>query len=146
MDNIKIIRLQSGEDIIASFEQEQYSILVKDPMTIIFKRLTTGKVMMLMMPWIPMEIVSHNIASIDNQNVLTIFEPKDSLVVYYNKSIENLYNRKAEEDSGISESLLSDDYNPESEESFDNPEDDSEESYEDMLDSVNNYVNKRTLH
>ncbi len=134
MDNIKIIRLQSGEDIIASFEQEQYSITVKDPMSIIFKRLPTGKAMMMMIPWIPMEIVSHNVASIDNENILTVFEPKDALVVYYNKSIEDLYNKAAEEYDEVEQSLLSDD-----------DDSDSDEYFEEVLENFN-ANSKRTIH
>ena len=136
MDNIKIIRLQSGEDIIASFEQEQYSITVKDPMSIIFKRLPTGKAMMMMIPWIPMEIVSHNVASIDNENILTVFEPKDALVVYYNKSIEDLYNRAEEEADEVEQSLLSDD---------DDGDSDSDEYFEEVLENFN-ANSKRTIH
>jgi len=135
MDNIKIIRLQSGEDIIASFEQEQYSITVKDPMSIIFKRLPTGKAMMMMIPWIPMEIVSHNVASIDNENILTVFEPKDALVVYYNKSIEDLYNRAEEEADEVEQSLLSDD----------DGDSDSDEYFEEVLENFN-ANSKRTIH
>jgi len=135
MDNIKIIRLQSGEDIIASFEQEQYSITVKDPMSIIFKRLPTGKAMMMMIPWIPMEIVSHNVASIDNENILTVFEPKDALVVYYNKSIEDLYNKAAEEYDEVEQSLLSDD----------DGDSDSDEYFEEVLENFN-ANSKRTIH
>jgi hypothetical protein len=135
MDNIKIIRLQSGEDIIASFEQEQYSITVKDPMSIIFKRLPTGKAMMMMIPWIPMEIVSHNVASIDNENILTVFEPKDALVVYYNKSIEDLYNKAAEEYDEVEQSLLSDD----------DGDSDSDEYFEEVLENFNTNT-KRTIH
>ena len=43
MDNIKIIRLQSGEDIIASYKESdgEGTVLLGNPMTLMFKRLPT---------------------------------------------------------------------------------------------------------
>jgi hypothetical protein len=90
MIDAKIIRLQSGEDIIADVEQGEDHIIVKNPMAVIFKRLPTGKALMMMIPWIPLEIVEHNIASIHNEDILTVFEPNQSLITYYTNTIEQL--------------------------------------------------------
>ena len=40
MDNIKIIRLQTGEDVIADYQQidGDESVLLSNPMSLIFKR------------------------------------------------------------------------------------------------------------
>ena len=57
MDNVKIIRLQSGEDIIANYKEDDESgiVLVNRPMILFFKRLPTGKSVMMMGPWLPAE-------------------------------------------------------------------------------------------
>lgn len=133
MDNIKIIRLQSGEDIIADCQQENGSTLVKNPLTVAFRRLPTGKAMMMMIPWIPMEIVEFNSASIHNEDILTMFEPKQSLITFYENTIEDLF--RIAEDS-------SEDLNYQ----FMDEEDDDEETFEEALEEQQNLTNKRIIH
>ena len=136
MDNIKIIRLQSGEDIIAACHQDDGTTLVKNPLTVAFRRLPTGKAVMMMIPWIPMEIVEFNSASIHNEDILTMFEPKQSLITFYENTIEDLF--KLAEDS--SEEL---DYH------FMDEEDDTDEddvTFEDALEEQQNQSIKRIIH
>lgn len=90
MDNIKIVRLQSGEDVIASCIHVDNSVTLQNPMLVIFKRHVTGKAMMILLPWLPLEIIENNYAIIYNDDVLTEFIPKQSLIQYYLKSIEDL--------------------------------------------------------
>ena len=93
-NNIKIVRLQSGEDIIANYfsDEEKGTVLLDNPMHIIFKRLPTGKSVMMMMPWLPIELIEDNNALIYDSDILTIIDPKKELVSYYNtvvyKSLE----------------------------------------------------------
>ena len=49
-NNIKIVRLQSGEDIIADFieDNDNDTVLLDNPMHIIFKRIPTGQTVMMM--------------------------------------------------------------------------------------------------
>jgi len=84
-NNIKIVRLQSGEDIIAEYsdDKENDMVLLDKPMHVVFKRLPTGKTVMMMMPWLPVELIKENSAIIDASDILTIVEPRDELVSYY---------------------------------------------------------------
>jgi hypothetical protein len=84
-NNIKIVRLQSGEDIIANYytDEESNLVLLDKPMHVIFKRLPTGKTIMMMMPWLPLELIKENNALIDLNDVLTVLEPREELVSYY---------------------------------------------------------------
>lgn len=84
-NNIKIVRLQSGEDIIANYytDEESSLVLLDRPMHVIFKRLPTGKTIMMMMPWLPLELIKENNALIDLSDVLTVLEPREELVSYY---------------------------------------------------------------
>jgi hypothetical protein len=52
-------------------------------MHVVFKRLPTGKTVMMMMPWLPVELIKENSAIIDASDILTIVEPRDELVSYY---------------------------------------------------------------
>ena len=104
MDNIKIVRLQSGEDIIADYleDTEGSTILLTNPMSLMFKRLPTGKAVMMMSPWLPLELVENTSARLFSQDVLTVFEPKAQLIEYYNTTVieveQDMYN-----DDGLDE-------------------------------------------
>lgn len=88
IQGIKIIRLQSGEDIIAGLthDDESEMMMLDNPMHLIFKRTSQGTVMM-MLPWLPIELIKDNTATIYSSNVLTIVDPKDALVEYYGNMI-----------------------------------------------------------
>lgn len=109
MDNIKIIRLHSGEDIIASFNEEDGSVIVNNPMTVFFKRMPTGKAVMMMMPWLPVEIISFNTASIHNEDILTVIEPSEHLIEYYARTVEDLTQKVEEEKQDLERKLLNED-------------------------------------
>ena len=88
-NNIKIVRLQSGEDIMADvMENDENELIVLDnPMHIIFKRMPTGQTVMMMMPWLPIEIIKENNATIYGTDILTVIEPKDDLIEYYGRAV-----------------------------------------------------------
>ena len=85
---VKIVRLQSGEDIIASIieDNESEMIMLDNPMHLIFKRTSQGT-MMVMLPWLPIELIKDNIATIYSSDILTMVDPKDALVEYYGNLI-----------------------------------------------------------
>ena len=90
MDNIKIVRLQSGDDIIANYTEDEESGLVRleRPMALFFKRLTSGKSMMMMSPWLPLELIKENSADLYSQDILTVIEPRQSLIEYYTTAMD----------------------------------------------------------
>lgn len=113
MDNkpeIKIVRIQSGEDIMAEVYSETDSdlLILNDPMHLIFKRLSTGQTVMLMMPWLPVELITENIATVYTDEVLTLMNPKEELVTYYKKAAEQARMRM-EEDRSFNNVLEDDD-------------------------------------
>lgn len=88
--NIKLIRLQTGEDVIAdmAMSDNEDIVTLNNPMHVIFKRTPTGRVIMMMMPWLPLEIIDQNSANIYTADILTVLEPKESLVEYYGDVVE----------------------------------------------------------
>lgn len=80
--SIKIVRLVSGEDIVGEYLLEDNKTIISNPMTIIVQRKTSGSAMM-MVPWLPVELISDNITVMDNNHILTVVEPRDSLIEYY---------------------------------------------------------------
>ena len=77
--------MQTGEDIMASMigEEEEETVLLEDPMRLIFRRMPTGQTVMMMMPWLPVELIKDNSALVYNSDIITIVDPKESMVEYY---------------------------------------------------------------
>ena len=150
--NIKVIRLQSGEDVIADIIDDEDVTILNNPMVLVLRRSPTGSVMM-MSPWLPVEVISDNIASINNTEIVTITNPRDSLVEYYltrvgqtiievEKSDEML--QKYNQDLSGSDGDYLDTFleqNTNYEESYDD-----ETTMEDLLDNLNIPTDKKQLH
>lgn len=115
--NIKIVRLQSGEDIIADCmaTDDEEVISLKQPMHIIFKRIATGRSVMMMMPWLPVELIKENVANVYGADILTMIDPKDDLIEYYHNSVNDEDMTRATSAS-IRPQLFDDDEEPTDEE------------------------------
>jgi len=122
IQGVKIVRLQSGEDIIASLthDNESEMIMLDNPMHLIFKRTSQGT-MMVMLPWLPIELIKDNIATIYSSDVLTIVDPKDALVEYYGNMI-NTEQLKQMRDNTMVDNLKEAMYDSEEEEDFEEEE------------------------
>jgi hypothetical protein len=44
---------------------------------------------MMMMPWLPVELIKENTAHIYGADILTYIEPKDDLIEYYNNAVND---------------------------------------------------------
>jgi hypothetical protein len=137
MDNVRIIRLKDGEDIITSYHLNSNGIIeMYDPMTLFYKRLSAGKSMLLMSPWLPMELVQTNSACISMNEVLTIVEPRTALIEYYNNAVVEANEMISNFTDQIDESLFND---------FDSDEElDLEDESEELLQEPS--TNKQTIH
>ena len=135
--------MQSGEDIIASMieDKEEGIVSLNNPMTVLFKRQITGKSVMMMVPWLPVEIIQHNMATVYSQDVLTVFQPKESLVNYYQKAVVDLNECIVEESDHIEQSLNED-------ESEDDISEEEFSEYADSIETIKEVINnkKRILH
>jgi len=92
--NIKLVRMQNGDDVISDVTQVGNMVTLTNPLRLIFRRLPTGQTMMLVAPWLPNELIEENHAIVSNTDVLTFFSPKNKLVEYYNKMVEINLQRK----------------------------------------------------
>ena len=92
MHEIKLVRLRSGEDILSVYKEdlETEMVMLKDPMTIIFKRLPTGQSVLMISPWLPVELIQDNTATIYTDDILTVIEPKSVLIEHYCKMVNDL--------------------------------------------------------
>lgn len=84
--------MQTGEDIMASmFEQEDsHQVQLNDPMRLVFRRLPTGQTVMMLMPWLPVELIKENSAIVYSSDIITVIEPKEAMIRYYDKLVERV--------------------------------------------------------
>mgnify|MGYP006270140919 FL=1 len=90
MEEIKILRLVTGEDIICEFikiSKDNYAVM--NPM-VIFVKYKGSKSNLVMSHWLPVEIVKKNEVLISPRDVVTMFDPIDDVAEYYDRMVENL--------------------------------------------------------
>jgi hypothetical protein len=138
MHNVKLIRMQTGEDIMASMleQEESDQIQINDPMRIVFRRMPTGQTVMMMMPWLPVELIKENIAMIYSTDIITVVEPKESMIRYYDKLVERTITDMLESD-GMIERLL------EEQDQEDEEEITQEEMMEELVNTIQEVRNKK---
>jgi hypothetical protein len=128
--------MQSGEDILASMCEEENSDMIQlnEPMRLVFRRMPTGQTVMMMMPWLPVELIKVNSANIYYTDIVTIVEPREEMIRYYDKVIEKLSKDMEESDKKINELL---------EDHDDSDEENEEEVYQEILQHINEIKNKK---
>lgn len=145
MDNIKIIRLQSGEDVIADYQQIEgdESVLLSNPMSLMFKRMPTGRAVMLMSPWLPLELVEKNEAWLYESDILTVVQPKQQIMDYYSNSVKEVQeDMMAAESEGDYLTDISEQYGDE----LDEMSIEEEQQAMEELNELRQDVKKRLLH
>lgn len=128
--------MQSGEDIVASYTHdiETNQATLKGPMRLVFRRLETGKTMMLMMPWLPVEVMMENVATVSQKDILTIVQPKAEFIEYYDNTITEI---ELYSESANMEDLLED-------EDYEEPSDDFYNDEE--IDQIMEVKKKEPIH
>jgi hypothetical protein len=94
----KIIRMVTGEDIVASMkstETEGCALLI-NPMRIVFRRMPNGKSVLFMTPWLPAELLESNQTEVYSEDIITIMTPKAEFIEYYENLLieENSYSNE----------------------------------------------------
>ena len=136
--DVHIVRLQSGEDIIAGYSSNADTdvVVLDNPMHLIFKRTSQGTVMM-MLPWLPIELIKVNIATLLSGDILTIVEPKDELKEYYHNAI-NTTQMKMLRDNNIIKNLREASEEDDGNDEYDEDEDpEGDLTKEDVVEIIN---------
>ena len=81
--------MQTGEDIISSIyeDDENDAVPLNNPMKVIVRRVPSGQTIFMMVPWLPIEILKEDSAIIYGSDIITMLDPKDSLIEYYQNAI-----------------------------------------------------------
>jgi hypothetical protein len=90
MDNIKIVRLQNGEDIIGSITSNNSGIYdISEPMSVeVTSR--NGVPMLGMAHWLPIQLVKTNEVTLTDKDILCMVDPSDDFIEYYTNTVEKL--------------------------------------------------------
>jgi hypothetical protein len=76
---------------------------------------------MMMMPWLPIELIKENSAILYTSDILTVIEPKDDLVEYYGNVVVEAQHRMEEQRKFTSlEEEMQDEEEEEDDDEFDN--------------------------
>ena len=92
MEAVKLIRLKSGEDIIAYIEQvDKLNFVVREPMVVLTKQDNrTNKHIIMMDHWLPVPLIQHNEAFITESEIVTMLEPTSDFSEYYENAVTNM--------------------------------------------------------
>jgi len=91
----KFIRLVTGEDIVANclIDNETQYVDVESPMKVIISRFNNSrKSILIMMPWLPLEVIDDEYATLKFEDILTMVDPKEAFVEYYINTVEKYRN------------------------------------------------------
>ena len=108
---IKILRLNTGEDIIGACinDEANGSIDIESPMRVVVRRAApVGKTILMMAPWLPIELIDENSASINYADVVTVINPNEQFIEYYINTVNEYENVKFETSNEEGEEEMSD--------------------------------------
>ena len=91
-----------------------------------------------MSPWLPLELVENNYADLYSQDILTIIEPKKSLVEYYQNAMDDVQQLIEEAKDENGEDTLF--------EESDDADDEEEEIVERLTGIVKELKGNKTIH
>jgi len=97
MNNIRLIRLQNGDDIIASFEIEDTIIRISEPMLVEMHHRGTHMGLILQ-HWLPIQLIKKNETILQAKDIICVVEPNDELTQYYMNTVEHIKNLFAGKD------------------------------------------------
>lgn len=83
--NVQILRLKNGQDVICNIkniDKETSSISIECPLDIDVTMINEKKIIILS-PWIPLEITDENNCMIRSSDILTFIKPRISLITQY---------------------------------------------------------------
>jgi hypothetical protein len=99
MDNVKLIRLKNGEDIIGnviSTDNGYYNIEIPMTVDIDYRGKQAGLVMN---HWLPLQLIKNNAVEIPDEQIMFFMEPSEDFCEYYMNTVERIYDLLSAKDS-----------------------------------------------
>jgi len=86
MDEIKLLRLTCGMDIVCEYLNIGNTCFLKNPMTV-FMDYEGEESNLIIRHWSPIELIQTNETIMDAKDILCVFDPTEELIAFYNKVI-----------------------------------------------------------
>jgi len=98
MDNIKIVRLQNGEDLIGdiTFKSDD-SFDIYEPM-VVFIDYRSKEAGLIMKHWLPLQLVKKNEITLHKKDILFFTEPTTDFEEYYIETVQRVHDMMAAKD------------------------------------------------
>lgn len=91
MDQIKIIRLKNGEDIICYvYTDDNYYFDICEPMTVDIEQRGQYAGHLIMANWLPVTLIKDNRTTLKSEDILTMFDPDDKFCTHYIDMVSKL--------------------------------------------------------
>jgi SAM-dependent MidA family methyltransferase len=90
MDNIKIVKLRNGEDLVGTLTSTDIgNYRLEEPMSfeIDFRHNSSG---LIMRHWLPVQLVKKNEIELTQKDIMAIIEPADDFCEYYWNTVEKI--------------------------------------------------------
>jgi hypothetical protein len=91
-NNIKIVRLKTGEDIIGNLcNKEDGDMDITEPMSVEVVDQGEHRPGLVMSHWLPIQLIKKNEITINSRDVLTMFDPNEEFCEYYQHAVDKLH-------------------------------------------------------
>jgi len=88
-NNIRIVRLQNGEDIMGCFTANNQNYDISEPMSVQIEH--NGRESGLMMHhWLPVQLLKRNEITLEQKDILCVLEPNEEFCEYYLNTVEKI--------------------------------------------------------
>ena len=104
--NVKIVRLKSGDDVIANIDNDidKEKIVLYYPMS--FHIIDRGKMTQIVLAhYLPYQLIEDDMCILESKEILFYLEPNDSFKEYYVNSVEKLV-QSEQEPVDVSDSMV----------------------------------------
>ena len=98
MNDVKIIKLKTTEDIICFYEEIGEKVKISNPFSVYieYNRKTRSQ-NLIMNFWLPVNLIKSQSAILNSSEILTVMEPKEEFVEYFLNMVNGLNDETKEE-------------------------------------------------
>lgn len=90
MNNVKIVRMITGEDVICNLIEDGTGTHFMEPLEISIKHSKKGEPTIILNNWIPIELIRDNLTRVNPRNIIAVFDVNDTISEYYVNTMEKI--------------------------------------------------------
>lgn len=102
-NNVKFLRLTSGEDIISEISEIDYNLVLTNPLKILYTSASPGILSISLMQWVFPRISDNQTFEMPKNTVIISSEPSANLTEYYWNTIEHFAKKQMEKSVSFDE-------------------------------------------